>query len=125
MIVKMIHRRAAFRRRHSAWYTAYCIVKLDHTRISGQPPARSVSGSVPAGGHGPTVLARMVKKAAKRPLKNISSDPSQIMTPTASIGGRSWMIFPWGAGTPAETALVTGQFLVDPAATTPTVRWSR
>jgi hypothetical protein len=36
----------------------------------------------------------MVKKAAKRPLKNITSEPSQIMTPTASIGGRSWMIFP-------------------------------
>jgi hypothetical protein len=31
----------------------------------------------------------MVKKAAKRPLKNITSEPSQIMTPTASIGGRS------------------------------------
>jgi hypothetical protein len=36
----------------------------------------------------------MVKKAAKSPLKNISSDPSQIMTPTASIGGRSCTIFP-------------------------------
>ena len=68
---------------------------------------------MPAGGHGPTVLARMVKKAAKSPLKNISSDPSQIMTPMASIGGRSWMIFPCGAGTSAETAWVTAQFLVD------------
>ena len=68
------------------------------------------------------VLARMVKKAAKRPLKNISSDPSQIMTPMASIGGRSWTIFPWGAGTSAERAWVTGEFLVDPAATTPTKR---
>ena len=85
-------------------------------------PARRVSRSVPAGGQGPTVLARMVKKAANRPLKNISSDPSQIMTPMASIGGRSWMIFPWGAGTSAETAWVTGEFLVDPTATTPTKR---
>jgi hypothetical protein len=68
------------------------------------------------------VLARMVKKAAKSPLKNISSDPSQIMTPMASIGGRSWMIFPWGAGNSAETAWVTGEFLVDLTATTPTKR---
>ena len=83
-------------------------------------PARAVSRTVPAGGQGPTVLARMVKKAAKRPLKNISSDPSQIMTPMASIGGRSWMIFPWGAGTSAETAWVTGEFLVDPMPNTPT-----
>ena len=30
------------------------------------------------------------------------------MTPIASIGGRSWMIFPWGAGISAETAWVTG-----------------
>src|ERR1700735_1403706 len=101
------------------------MVKLDDTRIRVKKPARAVSRTVPAGGQGPTVLARVVKKAAKRPLKNISSDPSQIMTPMASIGGRSWMIFPWGAGISAETAWVTGQFLVDPAATTPTVRWSR
>ena len=86
-------------------------------------PARSVSRSVPAGGQGPMVLARMVKKAAKRPLKNISSDPSQIMTPMASIGGRSWVIFPWGAGTSAETAGVTGGFRVDPSRTTPTKGW--
>ena len=57
--------------------------------MSVKTPARSMSSSVPAGGQGPMVLARMVKKAAKSPLKNISSDPSQIMTPTASIGGRS------------------------------------
>ena len=85
-------------------------------------PARRVSRSVPAGGQGPMVLARMVKKAAKRPLKNISSDPSQIMTPMASIGGRSWTIFPWGAGASAERAWVTGEFLADPGATTPTRR---
>src|ERR1700728_2497804 len=99
------------------------MVKLDDTRIRVKKPARPVSRTVPAGGQGPTVLARMVKKAAKSPLKKISSDPSQIMTPMASIGGRSWTIFPCGAGTSAETAWVTGQFLVDPVATTPTLGW--
>ena len=94
MMVAMTQMRAERRRRHSAWKTAYCMVKLDATRTSVKMPARTTSSSVPAGGHGPTVLARMVKKAAKRPLKNISSEPSQIMTPMASIGGRSWMIFP-------------------------------
>ena len=64
----------------------------------------------------------MVKKAAKSPLKNISSEPSQIMTPIASIGGRSWTIFPCGAGTSAETAWVTGQFLVDRVPEAPTSR---
>src|SRR5271168_2848670 len=98
------------------------MVKLDDTSTRVNAPARRVSRSVPAGGHGPTVLARMVKKAAKSPLKNISSDPSQIMTPTASIGGRSWMIFPWGAGTSAETAWVTGEFLVDLIPNSPTER---
>ena len=121
-IVQTIQIRAERRLRHSTWYTARCMVKLDDTRTRVKKPARSVSRSVPAGGQGPMVLARMVKKAAKSPLKNISSDPSQIMTPMASIGGRSWMIFPCGAGTSAETAWVTGQFLVDPAATTPTAR---
>src|SRR5208283_5083106 len=98
------------------------MVKLEETSTRVKTPARRVSSVVPAGGHGPTVLARMVKKAAKRPLKNISSDPSQIMTPMASIGGRSWTIFPCGAGTSAETAWVTEQFLVDPASSTPTKR---
>ena len=65
------------------------MVKLDDTRMRVKKPARSVSRLVPAGGHGPTVLARIVKNAAKSPLKNISSDPSQIMTPTANMGGRS------------------------------------
>ena len=110
MIVKTIQRRADFRRRHSTSNTAFCMVKLEDTRISVKKPARKVSRWVPAGGQGPTVLARMVKKAAKRPLKNISSDPSQIMTPMASIGGRSWMIFPCGAGISAETAWVTALF---------------
>jgi hypothetical protein len=64
----------------------------------------------------------MVKKAAKSPLKNITSEPSQIMTPMASIGGRSWMIFPCGAGTSAETAWVTAQFLVERAPEAPTSR---
>ncbi len=102
--------RADRRLRHSTWNTARCIVKLEETSISVKNPARRVSSWVPAGGHGPMVFARIVKKAAKSPLKNISSDPSQIMTPTASIGGRSWTIFPWGAGTSAETAWVTGLF---------------
>ena len=101
------------------------MVKLEETRIRVKMPARTVSSSVPAGGHGPTVFARMVKKAAKRPLKNISSDPSQIMTPTASMGGRSWTIFPVGAGTSAETAWVTAQFLVDPLLRSPTSRLRR
>jgi hypothetical protein len=70
------------------------MVKLDATRIAVKMPARMVSRSVPAGGQGPIVFALIVKKAAKRPLKNMTSEPSQIMTPTASIGGRSWMILP-------------------------------
>ena len=37
--------------------------------------------------------ARMVNNAAKSPEKNISSLPSQIITPMANIGGRSWTIF--------------------------------
>jgi len=35
----------------------------------------------------------MVNNAAKSPEKNISSLPSQIITPMANIGGRSWTIF--------------------------------
>src|SRR3984957_7748845 len=122
MIVQTIQIRADSRSRPSTWDTALCMVKLGDTRIRVKKAARAVSGTVPAGGHGPTVLARMVKKAANRPLKNISSDPSQIMTPMASIGGRSWVIFPVGAGTSAERAWVTDEFLVDPSATTPTKR---
>ena len=47
---------------------------------------------MPAGGHAAR-CARIVNKAAKSPEKNISSLPSQIITPMASIGGRSWTIF--------------------------------
>src|SRR6516225_3747470 len=101
------------------------MVKLDDTRTKVKMPARTTSSSVPAGGHGPTVLARIVKKAAKRPLKNISSEPSQIITPTANMGGRSWTILPRGAGSSAETAWVTGQFLVDPPSEVPTRWWRR
>ncbi len=40
---------------------------------------------------------RIVKRAANRPEKNITSEPSQIITPMASIGGRSWTILVGGA----------------------------
>src|ERR1700683_2969188 len=120
MMVQTTQIRADRRLRHSAWYTALCMVKLEETRTAVKKPALAVSRTVPAGGKAPTVLPRMVKKAANSPLKNISSEPSQIMTPMASIGGRSWMIFPWGAGTSAETAWVTGEFLVDLMPNTPT-----
>ena len=43
---------------------------------------------VPGGGQ-TVAWARIVKKAANSALKNITSEPSQMMTPTASIGGRS------------------------------------
>ncbi len=62
------------------------MVKLEDTSTRVKNPARSVSSSVPAGGQGPMALARMVKKAAKSPLKNISSDPSQIITPIGQHG---------------------------------------
>jgi hypothetical protein len=45
-----------------------------------------------------------VKNAANSPLKNISSDPSQIMTPMASMGGRSWTILVGRAGSATEMA---------------------
>ena len=51
-------------------------------------PARRVSRWVPVGGQ-TEAWARMVKKAANSELKNITSEPSQMMTPTASIEGRS------------------------------------
>ena len=51
-------------------------------------PARIVSRCVPGGGH-TEAWAGMVKKAAKRELKNITSEPSQMMTPTANIDGLS------------------------------------
>ena len=55
-------------------------------------PDWSTSRCVPTGGHDAR-WARMVNNAAKSPEKNISSLPSQIITPMASIGGRSWTIF--------------------------------
>jgi hypothetical protein len=66
------------------------MLKLEETSTRVKMAPRIVSRCVPGGGQIPfCALARMVKKAAKSPLKNISSDPSQIMTPTASMGGRS------------------------------------
>jgi len=46
----------------------------------------------------------MVNNAAKSPEKNISSLPSQIITPMANIGGRSWTIFPCFARLSGEIA---------------------
>jgi hypothetical protein len=49
-----------------------------------------VSSFVPGGGQ-TAACARIVKNAAKRPEKNMNSEPSQIMTPTASsCGRRGW-----------------------------------
>ncbi len=79
---------------------------------------RIVSRWVPAGATTPArgALARMVKKAANRPLKNMSSEPSQMITPIASIGGRSWTILPWGAGCSTGTGLgQQGNFSSRPA----------
>src|SRR5580700_4774017 len=67
----------------------------------------------------------MVKYAAKRPLKNISSEPSQIMTPTASKGGRSGTWRGAGAVCSTDSACVTASFLADgdPFAPTPWRTW--
>jgi hypothetical protein len=51
-------------------------------------PARMVSRWVPGGGH-TDAWALMVKNAANRELKNITSEPSQIITPTCNIDGLS------------------------------------
>ena len=64
------------------------MVKLDETRMRVKMPARMVSRWVPGGGQ-TEAWARMVKNAANRELKNITSEPSQMMTPTASIEGLS------------------------------------
>src|ERR1035441_890309 len=82
------------------------MVKLLDISTKVKMAPRMASRRVPGGGHTPPgALARIVKKAAKRPLKNISSEPSQIMTPMASMGGRSWTILPSrGAGCSTETA---------------------
>src|ERR1700688_2020937 len=63
----------------------------------------------------------MVKYAANRPLKNITSEPSQIMTPTASSGGRSGTWRGARAGCSTDRACVTASFLADrdPSAPTP------
>ena len=66
--------------------------------------------------------ARMVKKAANSELKNITSEPSQMITPTASIGGLSGM---WRGGRvvmagSAASAWVTAYVLVDSALGEPT-----
>jgi hypothetical protein len=82
------------------------MVKLDETRMSVKIPAWMTSRWVPTGGQGWS-LARMVKKAANRPLKNMSSEPSQIMTPIASIGGRSWTIRRGLAARSTEMAWLT------------------
>ena len=104
--------RAERRLRRSSSKTAFCMVKLDETSTAVKIAARMVSRWVPAGGQ--TVCSeRIVKKAANRPLKNMSSEPSQIMTPMASIGGRSWVIRGGLAGLATEIAWLTGHFLVD------------
>src|ERR1035441_4410001 len=102
------------------------MVKLLDISTKVKMAPRMVSRWVPGGGHTPPgALARIVKKAAKRPLKNISSEPSQIMTPMASMGGRSWTILPCGAGGSTETAWVTGQFLIDKTRRAPKGRCRR
>ena len=83
-------------------------------------PARSVSRWVPVGGQ-TDAWARMVKKAANRELKNITSDPSQMMTPTASIEGLSgrWRVGLAMAGSAAR-AWVTEEVLLHRALGRPT-----
>ena len=71
--------------------------------MSVKIPACKTSSLVPTGGH-EARCARMVNSAAKSPEKNISSEPSQIITPMASIGGRSWTIFSCFARLLGETA---------------------
>ena len=92
VIVTMIQRRASSRRRCSTSHTAHCMVNEDATSTMVKIPAWVVSRCVPTGGQAAR-CARMVKRAAKSPEKNINSLPSQIITPMASIGGRSWTIF--------------------------------
>ena len=69
-------------------------------------------GKVPGGGQTGMLCARIVKKAANRPLKNMNSEPSQIMTPTASSCGPCtvWCRGPCGRGSAA--ASLTASFLV-------------
>jgi hypothetical protein len=88
IIVVMIQRRASARRRCSINHTAHCMVNDEATKMIVKMPDCSTSSLVPTGGHAAR-CARIVKRAAKSPEKNISSLPSQIITPMASIGGRS------------------------------------
>ncbi len=79
----------ALRRLPRSWSkTAFCMEKLDATRMAVNIPACTVSSLVPAGGH-TEAWARMEKKAANSELKNITSDPNQMITPTANIDGLS------------------------------------
>jgi hypothetical protein len=55
--------------------------------------------------------ARIVKKAANRPLKNINSEPSQTTTPTASNWGPPGCCRLCGRG--STTASLTAYFLVE------------
>ena len=72
---------------------------LDGVEVGARPAATTVA------------WARMVKKAAKRPLKNINSEPSQIMTPMASIGGPVVDdVAPGRAGVSTEMACAHGVF---------------
>src|ERR1700677_3542398 len=89
------------------------MVKLEETRMAVKMPARITSRWAPAGGQ-TEAWARMVKKAANRELKNITSEPSQMITPTASIDGLSgrWRRRDGAAGSAAR-AWVTPVFLVD------------
>src|ERR1019366_3811411 len=82
-----------------------------------------VSSSVPLGGQ-TEAWALMVKKAANRALKNITSEPSQIMTPTAIMGGRSGRCRA-GVGCSTARASVTAYFLVDAVHSGPTLSQGR
>jgi len=68
-------------------------------------------GNVPGGGHSGMLWARIVKKAANRPLKNINSEPSQTTTPTASNWGPPGCCRLCGRG--STTASLTAYFLVE------------
>ena len=92
--VSQTHNLALLRSPRSWSKTAFCMVKLEATRMMVKMPARMVSRWAPGGGQ-MMAWARMVKKAANSELKNITSEPSQMMTPTASIGGLSGR---WRAG---------------------------
>ena len=83
-----IHTCAFLNSRRSCAQTPNCIVGLDTSSTTVKTRAWTVSSFVPGGGQ-TGAAARMVKKAANSPLKNMNSEPSQIMTPTASSCGCS------------------------------------